>query len=499
MLDFRKIARPVSIWLMFLCLAGLPPAARLWAQETVAPAPNTVERKNRAPVSGEMLRVKLPKPTENKLKNGLTVLVMEDHRAPFISVQLHIMGAGALFEPRALPGLAGTAAQMLREGTNSRTSVQIAETIDRLGAAISAGSSFGSSETVFSVSGLSDNFEEWFEIAVDVLLNPSFPADELEKLKQRQRVQLRQQRSSASFLASERFNRAVYKEHPAATITQTEKAIDALSREVLAKWHRERYRPQNAILGIAGDVRQSQLIPRLEKWLAGWEPGGFEETWPPDPVPAADRKVFLVDRPNSVQTTVALGNIAIERRSPDYFPMIVMNHIIGSGTGRLFLNLREEKGYTYGVYSDFTALHYPGAWRAGGNMRTEVTDAALAEFFKEIRRIGNEEVPVAELEASKRAIAASFALSLERPTAPLNFAILSKRYGFPPDYWDTYAEKIMTVTAEDVRRVARKYLDPDNLQLVAVGDGSKIKAELEKYGDVQVYDDSGRPISPAAP
>jgi zinc protease len=300
MLHLQRIHKPAVLCLMFLFLAALPAGAPLGAQETIAPAPNTVERKNRAPVSREMLRVTLPRPAEFKLKNGLTVLVMEDHRAPFISVQLHIMGAGALFEPAALPGLAGTTAQMLREGTSSRTSVQIAEAIDRLGAAISAGSSFGSSETVFTASGLSDNFAEWFEIAGDVLLNPSFPADELDKLKQRQRVQLRQQRSSANFLASERFNRAVYKEHPAATITQTEKAIDALSREVLAKWHRERYRPQNAILGIAGDVRQSQLIPRLEKWLAGWEPGGFEETWPPDPVPAADRKVFLVDRPNSV-------------------------------------------------------------------------------------------------------------------------------------------------------------------------------------------------------
>ena len=499
MLNFPKIHRPAGIWLMLLCLVGLPLRATSWAQETIAPEPGTLERKNRAPVSREMLRVTLPKPAEFKLKNGLTVLVMEDHRAPFISVQLHIIGAGALFDPPALPGLAGTTAQMLREGTNSRNSVELAEAIDRLGAAISAGSSFGSSETVFSASGLSDNFAEWFEIAADVLVNPSFPADELEKLKQRQRVQLRQQRSSANFLASERFNRAVYKEHPAATITQTENAIDALSPEVLAAWHRERYRPQNAILGIAGDVRRAQLIPWLEKWLAGWEAGGFQETWPRDPVPAADRRVFLVDRPNSVQTTVALGNIAIERRSPDYFPMIVMNHIIGSGTGRLFLNLREEKGYTYGVYSDFTALHYPGAWRAGGNMRTEVTGAALSEFFKEIQRIGNEEVPAAELEASKRAIAASFALSLERPTAPLNFAILSKRYGFPPDYWDTYAEKIMAVSAADVRRVARKYLDPDNLQLVAVGDGDKIKAGLEKYGKVEVYDDAGRPVPAAIP
>jgi predicted Zn-dependent peptidase len=490
-----NMSKLLGSWFAVLCVLGIVGWQAPRAQESVAPPVSKVERKNRAPVSRDMLRVKLPKPVEVRLKNGLTVLVMEDHRAPFISVQLHIGGAGALFEPASVAGLASTTAQMLREGTSSRTSLQLAETVDRLGASLSAGSSFGSSEAVISASGLSDNFDAWFAVMADVLLNPSFPADELEKLKQRQRVQLRQQRSSANFLASERFNRAVYNNHPAAIIAPDEKAIDAISRDALARWHRERYRPQDAILGVAGDVRVAQLKPKLEKWLAPWQAGGAKETWPRDPLAARARRVFLVDRPNSVQTTVALGNIAIDRRSPDYFPMIVMNHVIGSGTGRLFLNLREEKGYTYGVYSDFTALRYPGPWRAGANMRTEVTEAALVEFFAEIRRIRDEEVPASELEASKRAIAASFALSLEQPATPLNFAIVSKRYGFSPDYWDNYAEKIMTVSAAEVRRVARKYLDPAAMQLVAVGDAGKIKAGLEKYGRVEVYDEAGRPVS----
>ena len=190
------------------------------------------------------------------------------------------------------------------------------------------------------------------------------------------------------------------------------------------KWYRERYAPQNALLAIAGDVRAQELIPRLEKWFSGWQRTDVKRTWPANPVAAAARKIYLVHRPNSVQTTVALGNIAIERRSPDYIPMVVMNHILGGGVaGRLFFNLREEKGYTYGVYSDFSALRYPGPWRAGGNMRTEVTAGALVEFFKEIRRIRDQTVPPAELEDSKRAIAARFALSLEQPTAILGLAV----------------------------------------------------------------------------
>jgi len=442
-----------------------------------------------------MLRVKIPKPTAAKLKNGLTVLILEDHRSPSVTVQLHIGGAGGLFEPPALAGLAGTAAQMLREGTQSRTSIQIAEEVDRLGATLGAGSSFGSPDAVLSASGLSDNFDAWFGLAVEILLNPSFPVDELEKLKQRQRAQLRQQRAAAGFLVAERFNRAVYGEHPAAIVSATPESIDAITREALVGWHRERYRPQHAILGIAGDVSAGRLVPKLEKWLADWQKNPVKEVWPRAPLATAARQIFLVDRPGSVQATVALGNIAIDRRSPDYLAMTVMNHVIGGGAaGRLFLNLREEKGYTYGVYSNFTALRYPGPWQAGGNMRTEATAGALVEFFNEIRRIREKQVPAAELAASKRAIAARFALSLEQPAAILGLAIARKQYDLSADYWDNYPARIMAVSADEVQRVARKYLDPDAMQLVAVGDASKLKNVLEQYGAVEVYDEAGRPV-----
>lgn len=346
-----------------------------------------------------------------------------------------------------------------------------------------------------SASGLSNNLDAWFGIAADILLQPSFPNEELEKYKQREHVQLRQQRTNANFLTSERFNRAVYGDHPAANVAPTAQSIDALTRDALTQWHRERYAPQNAILGVAGDVRAKELLPKLEKWLAPWKRTELTTPLPQNPEPLRARKVYLVDRPNSVQTTVALGNIAIDRRSPDYIPMLVMNQIVGGGaTGRLFLNLREEKGYTYGVYSDFSALRYPGPWRAGGNMRTEVTADALAEFYNEIRRIRDEKVPADELEASKRSIAARFALSLEQPATVLGLALLRKQYGFAPDYWDTYPSKILAVRAEDVQRVARKYLHPDAMQLVAVGDAGKIKAVLEKYGRVELFDSDGRAL-----
>jgi zinc protease len=498
MIMSKSMAAIYRIFCAALALAtGLTLAAPARGQDGTAPPPSKVERKNRAPVARDILSVKLPKPVEAKLKNGLTVLIIEDHRAPFVSVQLHVGGAGGLFEPTAMTGLASVTAQMLREGTKTKNSIQLAEEIDRLGASIGAGSSFGSSDTVLSASGLSDNFDDWMGIAFEILLQPSFAADELEKLKQRLRVQLREQRSNANFLLSERFNRAVYGEHPAANVSVTAESLDRLTQDALRKWHRERYAPQNSILGIAGDVRAKDLIAKLEKRLDAWKKSDLKPVLPRDPQAASARKVYLVHRPNSVQTTVSLGNIAIDRRSPDYMPMVVMNDVIGGGaSARLFLNLREEKGYTYGVYSDFTALRYPGPWRAGGNMRTEVTEGALVEFFNEIRRIRDEKVPVAELEESKRSIVASFALSLEQPSRVLGFAITRKLYGLPADYWDIYAAKIAAVTVADVQRVARKYLDPDKIQIAAVGDAGKIKAILEKYGAVEVYDSNGAPLPP---
>src|SRR6185369_15330927 len=192
-----------------------------------------VERKNKAPVSKEVLSVKLPRPIETKLENGLTVLIVEDHRFPTVSMQLTINGAGPLYEPSTLPGLANVTAQMLREGTRSRTSKQIAEELDKMGATLFAGSGFGSPSANLSASGLSDNLDQWFPLATEILLNQSFPPDELNKLKQRMKVGLQQQRSQPNFLLNERFNRAVYGNHPAAVVSATRESIDSFTPELL--------------------------------------------------------------------------------------------------------------------------------------------------------------------------------------------------------------------------------------------------------------------------
>ena len=206
-----------------------------------------------------------------------------------------------------------------------------------------------------------------FHFAVDLLLNANFPADELAKLKQRLKVQLIQQRQQPNFLTTERFSEAVYGNHPAATVAGTPESIDALTSEKLAAWHKGRYSSQNTLLGITGDVNAKDLIAKLTTWFAKWPKTDFKV--PPTPAAAKVEAphVYVVDRPNSVQTTLAMGNIAIARTSPDYPAMVVMDQVLGAGAAaRLFLNLREAKGYTYGVYSSFTARKYAGPFRAGG-------------------------------------------------------------------------------------------------------------------------------------
>ncbi|HEX8871649.1 MAG TPA: pitrilysin family protein [Candidatus Acidoferrum sp.] len=474
-------------------IATLPAVAQA-PGDSKAESASKVERKNRAPVSKEILHVTLPKPVEMTLPNGMTVLILEDHRFPTVALDFTIQGAGALWEPADAHGMASVAAQMLREGTATRTSKQINEEIDRLGASFYASAPYGDGATSVGAYGLSDNLDAWLPVVADLLLNPSYPADELTKLKQRLKVQLLQQRQQPGFLASERFSKAVYGSHPAATISATPESIDSLTPEKLAQWHKERYAPQNTILGVAGDVNAAEFVAKLKTWFAKWQKSGASVPATPQTSAAKERRVFVVDRPASVQTTLAIGNIAIERTSPDYPAMVVMDQILGAGAaGRLFLNLREAKGYTYGVYSSFAARKYAGPFRAGGDARTEVTAGAMTEFWNEFGRIRDEKVPAGELDDARRAVVAAFALSLEHPDQVLDFAVERKIYGLPADYWDKYPAQVAAVTAEDVQRVAQKYVDPQTMQIVAVGDAQKIVPVLEKYGHVQLFDLQDKP------
>ncbi len=480
-------------------LAVLALTASLLAQAPAEKKEGALVRLNRAPISNEVVRVHIAKPVKVTLDNGVRVLILEDHRFPWVQADLLVRGAGSLYDPADRPGLAAATINLMRLGTTSRNAKQLAEDIESLGANLGGGTNGGLPDATLNASGLSNNFDQWFGIAVDVLLHPSFPANELEQFKQRSLIGLRQTRTNPAFLANERFAKALYGNHPASVLAPTEASISGMTSEVIAQFYREHFLPQNSLLAIAGDVNAKELTAKLNQWLADWKKTDKKFAIPEPPAAQTASHLYLVDRPKSVQTNLLLGNLAIDRRDPDYIPLAVMNDVLGgSAAARLFMNLREDKGYTYGAYSRVDAGQYRGTINANSEVRSDVTEGAMTEFFNEFRRIVNEPVPAEELKKSKNSMVARFALSLERPATILNFAVTSERYGFADDYWDKYADNVMAVSADDVQRVAKKYLAPDAIQIVAVGDASRVKPMLAKWGDVAVFAADGKPQTTAS-
>jgi len=467
-------------------------ATMIAVAQTPKPTSKGLVIKGKAPISKEVLKVKLPKPFETKLKNGLQVIVLEQHKLPTFAMQMVVL-SGGLADPSDQHGAAQYTASLLREGTKTRTSKQIAELADSLGASVGASAGLFSPTSNVSASGLTDNFDQIMELFADVILNPSFPADEFGKLKTRSLAQLRFQRSNPGFLANEMFQKVLYGSHPAARISLTAEEIQKLTPDALQKFHATHYKPNNAIFAIVGDVNPAEIVAKLEKTFGAWERGDVPQTNVPKVNETGSAKIHLVNRPSSVQTNLILGTLAIERTDPDYFALDVMNQVVGgNASARLFLNLREDKGYTYGAYSALVALKYRGTFRANTEVRTEVTKGSMDELMYEIKRIRDEKVEQEEFERAKRTIIGGFALQLESPQSLLNNIMTQRLYGLPADYWDTYTQKIAAITPEDVQRVARKYVDLSRLQIVAVGDASKIADVLKQYGTVEVYDTEGR-------
>jgi len=483
-------------WICFvtLCLGvftGTPARAQGPGGEKGA-AVSEVQRLNRAPVSKEILRVKLPRPRETKLANGLTVLVLEQHKLPTVAFTLWVR-TGALADPKDLPGLAKATAEMLREGTTHRTSAQLAADIDGIGASLMASAEFGADTSTVGASGLSESTERLLELMSDVVLNPAFPPDELAKYQKRQLAQVEQNRSRPGFLAQERFQKVLYGDFAASVVSATPESLKAMTTAQLKDFHDRYYVPNNALLGVVGDVQFDQVVSLIQKAFGDWKshpvtPPDFGRISPPAPT-----KITLVDRPDSVQTNILAGDFAVRRADPDFIPLTVMNRVLGGGaSARLFLNLREKHGYTYGAYSYFNSDIYPGAWRANTEVRNAVTDGSLHELMEEFRRIRTEPVPESELDEARHAIVASFALSLEQPGTLLSFYMTANYFRLAPDYWDRYPEQVAKVGPQAVQQMAKKYVDAEHLQFVCVGDGKQIKDTLKKYGPVEVYDTDGK-------
>jgi zinc protease len=477
----------------------------LAASVAMAQQPQTLKGiviKGKTPVSKEVLKFAMPKAYETELGNGLKVIALENHKLPTFAMQMFIL-SGGLSDPADQTGAALYTASMLREGTKTRSSRQIAEAVESLGATLTAGSGLSSPFSSIAAGGLTENFDQIMELFADVILNPSFPAEDLNKLKNRAAAQLRAQRSQPGFLANERFYKTLYGTHPASRIALTPAQIQSITPETLKQFHAANYKPNNAIFAIVGDINPAEIVAKLEKAF-GSQSGAQNGSWTRGDVPRpelpkvnepASSKIYVVDRPGSEQTSLILGNLSIERSDPDYYALDVMNQILGGGaSARLFLNLREDKGYTYGAYSGFSAAKYRGVFRANTEVQTKVTKGSMDELMYEFKRIRDEKTPDDEFDRAKRTIVGGFAMQLESPQSLLANIITQKIYNLPADYWDTYPQKISAVTADDVQRVARKYLDLAKLQIVAVGDAKQITGVMKQFGGVELYDTEGKPL-----
>jgi predicted Zn-dependent peptidase len=486
--------RPASLSALLVLTASIALAQAPAAPPAASPAaPETF--KNKAPVNDEILKITLPRAQEADLSNGAHLMVLEDHRVPSVQFQIIMTGAGGYYDPPEMPGLADTTASLMDEGTATRTSEEIAQALDTMAAGVSVSANQGSQVATLTGSALTDQFDQVLALAADILLNPSFPEKELGLYKLRAGAALEEQRSDPDFLREERYSKVLYGNHPAASMGLTRESLEKITRESLVAFHKSNYVPDFAIIGVSGDITLAEARTKFESALKAWTRSKKPRPGVVDPAASGASKVSVVNRAGSVQTAYMVGELAINRTDPDYDALTVMNQILGGSNGRLFRELRERKGYTYGVYSFARALRYRGDWRAQMDVRTEVTEASLRDLLAELAKMRDEVVPAAEFKDAQRSLTASFALSLENPNELLNLYIVRRLYNFPVDYWDRYTDRITAITPAQVQAVARKYLDPKRLQIVAVGDAGKVVPALRSFGPVEAFDDEGKPLS----
>jgi predicted Zn-dependent peptidase len=471
---------------------GAPP------QAPPAPTAQKMVLKGKAPISKEVLKVKMPKPQEADLPNGLHLIVIEDRRLPQISFQMVIPGAGGYYDPDNQIGLAQNTASMMREGTKTRTTLQIAQELETMAANVQIGTGLSTQTATVSGGALTENFDKLFDIATDVLMNPTFPAEEWTKAKARTKSGLVQQRANPGFLANEHFSRIMYGSHPAGRATVTAESLDAITPEAMAAFYRAHYVPDHALIAFAGDISLAEARKRVEDKLGAWKKAGTPKPAVTEPPAPGAPRVTLVARPNSVQTLLMVAAPGMSRTDPDYEALAVANRVLGGTMGRLFRHLREEKGYTYGIGSGVNAPKYRGDWTASTSVRTAVTADALRDLLAEIEEMRTTPVPASEFQDNKGALVAAFALSLENSASVLNYYVQSWTYGFPADHWDNYPARIAAVTQEQALAAAKKYWDPARLQIIAVGDAPQITDILKKYGTVDLYDADGKPIKTGA-
>jgi predicted Zn-dependent peptidase len=439
--------------------------------------------RTKVPVPGKPPVLRVPSWTRSALANGADLIVSEQNDLPLVSLQITFMGGADQYEPPERRGVASFTAAMMNEGTKTRDGEALSSALQLLGTSINVG--IGSESGSVSFECTTANFGPTLEILADMLVNPSFPAAALERLRAQRLVSFEQAKSQPGSIASRVFPRTVYgPAHPFGNLT-TEASIKGVTRDDVVAFHRNYFQPVRALVTVVGDGKASEVKPRLDRAFAAWPKGGSKPTFTYPPLPASSpRTIYLVDKPGAAQSTFAIGNPGPPRTTPDYYALQVMNTMLGGMfQSRLNANIREDKGYSYGVSSSFGFGKGPGAFRGGGDMTSAKTDAALVEFMKELRGIrGERPITDEELATAKdsliQRLPSTFA-SVGGINSSLTTIWLQ---GLPDDYYQQYAAKVGAVTRDDVLRVARQYIDIDHLTIVIVGDRASVEGPLRATG-----------------
>ncbi|MSR06848.1 MAG: insulinase family protein [Gemmatimonadetes bacterium] len=439
--------------------------------------------RNTAPTPGPVTPIHIPGWTKTTLANGAQLIVTQKRDLPLVSFSLNIVGGSYNFESVSKLGTANFTAQMLSEGTATKTADQLSEAQQTLGTTIGINMT-GEGGTI-SFTALKDKLEPALALTADMLLNSTFPAPALERIRGRTLVALQQGRDQPNTIASNVFSKVVYgNDHPYGRVT-TETTVKAITRDDIVAFHKTYYQPGRAVITVTGDVDPAAVKDAVEKAFAAWPAGGTRPSFQYPPAPAPTKTtIYLVDKPKSAQSVFAIGLPGPPRDTPDYYAIQVMNNLLGGlFQSRLNHNIREVKGYSYGVNSQFMFGRGPGAFRAGGGIITAKTDSALIQFMREFHGVEGE-VPFTDDEIMQGK--ESLIQSLPRRFSSVN-GIGGSVAGIytqdlPEQFYQEFPAKINAVSRDDLVRVAKKYVDLNHLNIIIVGDKEVVQGPLAATG-----------------
>lgn len=456
--------------------------------------------RNVKPTPGPTPPVVTPRIEKSTLKNGLTVWVVQRHELPVVNASLLIRSGSSV--DGAHPGIAAMTAGLLDEGTAKRSSLEFAAALDFLGANLSA--SAGTEQTTVSLQTLSKHLDAALGLMGEMVVQPAFKAEELERERKARLQSLKQQKDVATAIADKVFSLVIYGEdHPYGRPSSgTLASVAAITRDDVTSFYDRFYRPNNAVLIVVGDVTTAQLLPRLEQALAGWSAQPVPAEAAAVPARPADKPmaVYLVDKPNAAQSEVRIGHAGAARTvDPDYYALqVCMTALGGQFTSRVNLNLRERHGFTYGARSNIAYRRGPGPLTAGAGVFTAKTDSSLVEFLSELKDIrGTRPLTAEETEAARNAILRGYPRRFETTDATIGVLSDLALYGLPDSEISNFLSQVGRVKPEDVTRVASKYVSPEHLAIVVVGDLAKVRPGIEalNLGPVTVLDSDGKVVA----